>query len=48
MKLGNDLAVAEINERGGIKSLGGARIRLVYDDTEAKPEVGHESNRKSN
>lgn len=34
------LAVQEVNARGGIKSLGGARIRLVSGDTQGRPEVG--------
>lgn len=39
IKEGIELAVAEINEKGGIKSLGGARIEVAYGDSQAKPEV---------
>jgi branched-chain amino acid transport system substrate-binding protein len=35
-----DLAVEEINAAGGIKSLGGAKIEMVYADSESKPERG--------
>ena len=35
-----EMAVREINEAGGIKSLGGAKLRIVYGDTAAKPEIG--------
>jgi branched-chain amino acid transport system substrate-binding protein len=33
-------AVDEINAHGGIQSLGGAKIELVYGDTQTKPNVG--------
>lgn len=33
------IAQKEINESGGIKSMGGAKIELVKADTEGKPEV---------
>ena len=33
------IAQDEINEAGGIKSLGGAKIELIKADTEGKPEV---------
>jgi branched-chain amino acid transport system substrate-binding protein len=29
-----------LNEEGGIKSLGGAKVKIVLADTESKPEVG--------
>lgn len=29
----------KINEEGGIKSLGGAKIKLIFADTESKPEI---------
>jgi branched-chain amino acid transport system substrate-binding protein len=35
-----DMAVEEINEKGGIKSLGGARLEVVYGDSQGKPPVG--------
>lgn len=34
------LAVDEVNEAGGIKSLGGAKVRVVKADHEGKPEKG--------
>jgi len=37
---GTELAVEDINEAGGIKSLGGARLKLLAADSEGKPEVG--------
>jgi len=40
MQRGNKLAADEINARGGIKSLGGAKIKLLLGDNEAKEEVG--------
>src|SRR5512139_2652273 len=39
-KCARDLAVEEINAAGGIKSLGGAKIEMVYADSESKPEKG--------
>jgi branched-chain amino acid transport system substrate-binding protein len=40
VRMGNELAVAEINASGGIKSLGGAKLELVVADHQMKPEVG--------
>jgi len=37
---GHKFAVDKINAQGGIKSLGGAKIKLVIADTEGKGEVG--------
>jgi len=34
------MAVEEINEAGGIKSLGGAKVTLISGDSENKPEKG--------
>ncbi len=45
-KLGQDcrnacvLAADQINQAGGIKSMGGAKIELVSADTQSKPDVG--------
>ena len=36
---GNQLAIDDVNARGGIKSMGGAKLSLVPGDTQAKPEV---------
>jgi len=40
MKRGIEFAVKKINEQGGIKSLGGAKIVVVYGDSAGKPETG--------
>lgn len=37
---GHELAVAEINARGGIRALGGAKVSLMVGDTQSKPEAG--------
>ena len=37
---GVDVAVEEINAGGGIKSLGGAQLKIIKADSEGKPEVG--------
>jgi branched-chain amino acid transport system substrate-binding protein len=34
------MAIEEINAAGGIKSLGGAKITMLYSDSESKPEKG--------
>ena len=39
MKTGATIAADEINAKGGIKSLGGAKLKLVIGDTQAKPDV---------
>ena len=36
---GLNLAVKEINDAGGIKSLGGAKLKLMAADSEGKPDV---------
>ncbi len=40
LKRGLEFAVEEINKAGGIKSLGGAKIVLVFGDSAGKPETG--------
>lgn len=35
-----DLAVEEINAQGGIKSLGGAKIKMIYADSKGDPATG--------
>lgn len=40
MDNGAKLAVEAINEAGGIKSLGGAKLELVSADSQGKPEIG--------
>ena len=37
---GCDLAAMEINESGGIKSLGGVKIKMVHGDSEGKADTG--------
>jgi branched-chain amino acid transport system substrate-binding protein len=39
-KNARDMAVEEINAAGGIKSLGGAKLQMLYTDSESKPEKG--------
>lgn len=39
-KYAQDMAIEEINAAGGIKSLGGAKLTMVYADSESKPEKG--------
>jgi len=37
---GHELAVKEINEAGGIKSLGGAKLKLIKADSCSDPKIG--------
>jgi branched-chain amino acid transport system substrate-binding protein len=39
-KAAREMAVEEINSAGGIKSLNGAKLELVFADSESKPEKG--------
>ncbi|MFP5512122.1 MAG: ABC transporter substrate-binding protein [Alphaproteobacteria bacterium] len=39
-RLGAEIAINEINAAGGIKSLGGARIEMVFGDARSTPEAG--------
>ena len=39
-KTGYELAIEEVNAQGGIKSLGGAKLKLIIRDHEGKPDVG--------
>jgi branched-chain amino acid transport system substrate-binding protein len=38
---GVDLAVEDLNRRGGIRALGGAKVEVVYGDSQAKPDVAN-------
>jgi branched-chain amino acid transport system substrate-binding protein len=38
-KRGMDMALEEINSAGGIKSLGGAKLKVIYSDSQTKPQV---------
>jgi branched-chain amino acid transport system substrate-binding protein len=39
-RLGAEIAINEINARGGIRSLGGARLEMVFGDARSTPEGG--------
>lgn len=39
-RLGAELAISDINEAGGIKSLGGAKIEMIFGDARSTPEAG--------
>jgi branched-chain amino acid transport system substrate-binding protein len=39
-KNSQDMAIEEINAAGGIKSLGGTKITMLYADSESKPDKG--------
>ena len=39
-KYAREVAIDEINSAGGIKSLGGAKIEMVYADSKGDPTVG--------
>lgn len=39
-KKARELATEEINGAGGIKSLGGAKLKLIFADSQGKPQVG--------
>ena len=46
VKMTYEFAAKEINEAGGIKSLGGMKVKFIYGDTQSKPEVAiSETNR---
>jgi branched-chain amino acid transport system substrate-binding protein len=40
LKMGAEYAVEEINARGGIKSMGGAKLKLIPADHQGVPQVG--------
>lgn len=39
-KNAREMAISEINAAGGIKALGGAKLEMIYADSESKPEKG--------
>ena len=41
IKLGATIAADEINRKGGVASLGGARLKLIFADSETTPSVGY-------
>ncbi len=40
VRQGLDMAAMEVNREGGIKSLGGAKVKLVYADSRGDPKIG--------
>jgi len=46
MKAMSELLAKKINDEGGIKSLGGAKVRMIVADTEGKPDVGKTQTRR--
>jgi branched-chain amino acid transport system substrate-binding protein len=40
LRCGADIAVEEINQAGGIKSLGGAKLKVIYGDSTGDAKVG--------
>ena len=45
-RFGLQMAVDEINAAGGIKSLGGAKLEIVWGDTQGRPDVGINETRR--
>src|SRR5690606_7619534 len=39
-RAGAELAIADINAAGGIKSLGGAKLQAILGDSQGRPELG--------
>lgn len=39
MRFGMEIAAEEVNAAGGIKALGGAKLKLIYGDTKSTPDV---------
>lgn len=39
-RVGAEIAVDQLNESGGIKSMGGAKLQVVFADTQSKADVG--------
>jgi branched-chain amino acid transport system substrate-binding protein len=39
-RMGAELAIEDINKAGGIKSLGGAKLEMVFGDARSTPEAG--------
>ena len=39
-RIGAELAINEINDAGGIKALGGAKLEMVFGDARSNPEAG--------
>jgi branched-chain amino acid transport system substrate-binding protein len=39
-RMGAEIAAEQINANGGIKALGGAKLKLIFADSQSKPDVG--------
>ena len=40
LRYGAQMAIADINAAGGIKSMGGAQLEALLGDSQTKPEIG--------
>ena len=40
LRYGAQMAIADINAAGGIKSMGGAKLEALKGDSQTKPEIG--------
>ncbi len=47
-RMGAELALNEINNAGGIKALGGAKLQMVFGDARSNPEAGTQEVEKLN
>src|SRR5205823_8987707 len=47
-RLGAQLGIEAINDAGGIRSLGGAKIEPIFADAQSKPDVGAAEVQKMN
>ncbi len=47
-RLGAEIALKEINDAGGIKSLGGAKLEMVFADARSNPEAATQEVEKLN
>lgn len=46
-RAGAELAIADINAAGGIKSMGGAKLEGIFADSQSKPEIGAQETAKA-
>jgi branched-chain amino acid transport system substrate-binding protein len=47
-RLGAELAIADINQAGGIKTLGGAKLEPIFSDAQSRPDIGAAETEKLN
>ena len=40
LRYGSQLAIADINAAGGVKSMGGAKLEALLGDSQTKPQIG--------